>query len=100
MLPHLEVVHGAVGGLEPAESNMRAIRIVRPGGGDLTVTATAVQVEQASHLREISAMVVMGPEPRLIWIRQAGADVPVPSAEERDAHTLRKWSELLRRLAQ
>jgi hypothetical protein len=42
----------------------------------------------------------MGPEPRLIWIRQKGADVPVPPAEERDAHALRKWSELLRRLAQ
>ncbi|WP_147441987.1 hypothetical protein [Corallococcus exercitus] len=64
------------------------------------MTATAEQVEQASRLKEFSAMVVMGPNPRLLWIREKGVDVPVPPAEERDAHALRKWSELLRRLAQ
>ncbi|NNC15680.1 hypothetical protein HRD49_10725 [Corallococcus exiguus] len=100
MLPHLEVIHGIIGELDSGVSNTPAIQIVRPEGGALTVTATAEQVAQASHLREISALVVMGPEPRLIWIRQKGANVPVPSAEERDAHALRKWSELLRRLAQ
>lgn len=93
-LPHLELVHGVV------VSSTPELRIALPDGGVLSVTATAAQVEQSSGLREVSAMVVMGPEPRLIWIRQKGADVPVPSAEERDAHALRKWSELLRRLAQ
>ncbi|MBN8472664.1 hypothetical protein JYJ95_39695 [Corallococcus exiguus] len=68
-------------------------------GGALTVTATAEQVETASRLREISAMVVMGPTPRLVWIREQGVEMPVPPAEARDAHALRKWSELLRRLA-
>ncbi|NOJ93264.1 hypothetical protein HMI51_10000 [Corallococcus coralloides] len=64
------------------------------------MTATSEQVEQASRLGEVSAMVVMGPSPRLIWIREKGADVPGPPAEARDAHALRKWNELLRRLAQ
>ncbi|WP_223639742.1 hypothetical protein [Corallococcus sp. EGB] len=100
VLPHLEVVHGIVEGIDPGVSNTPAIQIARPEGGSLTVTVTAQQVEQASRLREVSAMVVMGPKPRLIWIREQGADVPVPPAEERDAHALRKWSELLRRLAQ
>ncbi|NOK37861.1 hypothetical protein HMI49_32145 [Corallococcus exercitus] len=100
MLPHLEVVHGMVGRLEPGVSNTPAIQLVRQEGGSLTVTATAEQVEQASRLKEFSAMVVMGTNPRLLWIREKGVDVPVPPAEERDAHALRKWSELLRRLAQ
>ncbi|GMT97702.1 hypothetical protein KH5H1_18210 [Corallococcus caeni] len=95
MLPHLEVVHGVIG-----VSNTPELRIELRKGGVLTVTATAEQVERASRLREVSAMVAMGPRPRLIWIRQEGVDVPVPPAEERDAHALRKWSELLRRLAQ
>ncbi|WP_043322422.1 hypothetical protein [Corallococcus coralloides] len=100
MLPHLEVIHGTIEGIDPGVSNAPTIQLAPREGGTLTVTATAEQVAQAAHLREASAMVVMGPTPRLIWIRQQGADVPVPSAEARDAHALRKWSELLRRLAQ
>ncbi|WP_147445388.1 hypothetical protein [Corallococcus aberystwythensis] len=98
VLPHVEVVHGTV------VSDTPELCIALREGGSLTVTATAEQVRTASRLREgdqaITAMVVMGPTPRLIWIRQEGADVPVPSAEARDAHALKKWSELLRRLAQ
>ncbi|RKG56113.1 hypothetical protein D7W82_12165 [Corallococcus sp. CA049B] len=100
MLPHLEVIHGTVEGIDPGVSNTPTIQLAPREGATLAVTATAEQVEQAAHLREVSAMVVMGPTPRLVWIREQGADVPVPSAEERDAHALRKWSELLRRLAQ
>ncbi|MGE6762787.1 hypothetical protein ACQKGO_32550 [Corallococcus interemptor] len=94
MLPHLEVIHGVI------VSSTPELRIERPDGGVLTVAATSEQVAQAAGLREVSAMVVMGPAPRLIWLRQKGAEVPVPPAGERDAHALRKWSELLRRLAQ
>lgn len=100
MLPHLEVIHGLIERIDPGVSKAPEIHIALREGGAVNVTATAEQVEQASRLREVSAMVVMGPNPRLIWIRQEGADVPVPSAGERDAHALRKWSELLRRLAQ
>ncbi|RKG75318.1 hypothetical protein D7W79_20620 [Corallococcus exercitus] len=89
------MVHGVIGGSSPP-----GLSIELREGGSLTVTATAEQVEQASRLKEFSAMVVMGPNPRLLWIREKGVDVPVPPAEERDAHALRKWSELLRRLAQ
>lgn len=99
MLPHLEVIHGTIEGIDPGVSNTPMIQIVRPEGGSLTVSATAEQVEQASRLGDVSAMVVMGPSPRLVWIREKGVDVPVPHAEERDAHALRKWNELLRRLA-
>lgn len=100
MLPHLEVIHGTVEGIDPGVSNTPTIQLVPREGGAVTVTATAEQVAQAAHLREVSAMVVMGPSPRLIWIREQGVEVPMPPAEERDAHALRKWSELLRRLAQ
>ncbi|RKG71084.1 hypothetical protein D7V80_02800 [Corallococcus sp. CA054B] len=100
MLPHLEVIHGTIEGIDPGVSNTPTIQLAQREGGILKVTATAAQVEQASHLREVSAMVVMGPSPRLIWIREKGVDVPVPPAEARDAHALRKWNELLRRLAQ
>ncbi|RKH72801.1 hypothetical protein D7X55_20505 [Corallococcus sp. AB049A] len=88
------MIHGVI------VSSTPELRIALPDGRDLAVTATAEQVARASGLREVSAMVVMSPSPRLIWIRQKGADVPVPPAGERDAHALRKWSELLRRLAQ
>ncbi|NOK16381.1 hypothetical protein [Corallococcus carmarthensis] len=98
-LPHLEVVHGIIGGLGSGELRIKPLE-----GGVITVTATAEQVERASRLREgdkaVSAMVTLGPRPRLIWIREQGIDAPIPPAEARDAHALRKWSELLRRLAQ
>ncbi|MHA7634666.1 hypothetical protein [Corallococcus sp. M7] len=100
VLPHLEVVHGVIEGIDPGVLKAPEIHISRREGGTVTVTATAEQVALASGLQEISAMVAMGPKPRLIWIRQQGVDVPVPPAEARDAHALRKWNELLRRLAQ
>lgn len=100
MLPHLEVIHGTVEGIDPGVSNTPTIQLAPREGETLTVTATAEQVAQASRLQEVSAMVVMGPTPRLVWIRDQGVEVPVPPAEVRDAHALRKWSELLRRLAQ
>ncbi|CAM4132494.1 hypothetical protein [Corallococcus exiguus] len=100
VLPHLEVVHGLIEAIDPGVSKAPEIQLALREGKVLTVTATAEQVDQASHLREVSAMVVMGPTPRLVWIREQSVEVPVPPAEERDAHTLRKWSELLRRLAQ
>ncbi|NBD09791.1 MULTISPECIES: hypothetical protein [Corallococcus] len=104
VLPHLEIVRGIIWGLDFAVSNKPAIRIAQLEGGVITVTATAEQVEKASLLREgdkaIAAMVAMGPKPRLIWIRQEGTDAPGLTAEARDAHVLRRWSELLRRLAQ
>ncbi|MBN9681797.1 MULTISPECIES: hypothetical protein [unclassified Corallococcus] len=100
MLPHLEVIHGTVEGIDPGVSNTPTIQLAPREGGILTLAATAELVAQAAHLREVSAMVVRGPNPRLIWIREQGVDVPVPPAEVRDAHALRKWSELLRRLAQ
>jgi hypothetical protein len=96
-LPHLEVIRGTVG--EPDGSATPGVRITRPGGEVLTVAATAEQVARVTG-KAVTAMVVMGPSPRLIWIREEGAEISVPSPEQREEHLLREWSELLRRLAQ
>ena len=84
-------------GFEPGKNE---VRIKSDDGHHLTLTATALHVENALELRSapIRAIAVMQESgPRLLRLQEAGTGWSVPS---RDEAIFKRWDGLLRRLAQ
>jgi hypothetical protein len=99
-LPRLVQITGDVIGVgfEPGQSFV----VLKSGTRSIKCTATTPQVEAALHLRadRITAAVLEGERPVLLWIRGAEVSAPVPALGETIEHLHTDWANTLKVLAQ
>lgn len=92
---------GTVVGID-FEPHTQAVRLVRPSGALLRLTATEEQIAAAMELRHAEVEycgIIRGDEQSLVWIRAAAPRPDAPGPDERAALIEAWWGGLLDRLA-
>jgi hypothetical protein len=99
--PALVQLRGIVDAVGFGEAGRPEVRFIPWEGTPVKAAATKEQVELAVKVRKAAvALVLMGHEPKLLWIR-ADTDTNISrTPKEREDHIFAKWADLLGRLAQ
>jgi hypothetical protein len=100
-LPHLKEFTGNVTGVGFQPGKLE-VRLKSDGDPEVSLTATAEQVETALALRHslVRALAVVGKQSRLVGLQPADAPAINVTPEYLDRHIFKRWDTLLRKLAE